>query len=479
MTRRTFSLGALAAVGTLPFSLRGATRRAALRLKLGVISDIHVPSRERSNWFRAALRTFDAERVDGVVIAGDLGFNGVFAELKVVADVWNEAFPTGRRSDGEPVERLFITGNHDVDGWFYHRPEWPKVNATPDPATVTESYVFNRAKMWPELFGEPFAPVILKEVKGYTFVLNHWHSRMLKEKDPLPDFFRAHGRELAGEKPFFFVQHNHPQGTCYAGLTDGVIEGWGTDDAGLATPWLAAFPNCIAFSGHSHFTLTDERSIWQGAFTSIGSSACPSGAMAGALPGRDNFGWSGDREAVGCVDTDLPKQGMIVEVCDDEIVIRRRDFRLGAALGPDWVLPWPIARGRPYAIESRRATCPPPRFPTDVRPCVTERKTEKGAWLDVTFPPLHGSASAARALDFSVRLEVRTADVARVAQEKRVYSVGALLPEGQDVAVNRCAFARSLVPFRWQARAVVTPYNTFGTPGAPIASNWTRYDPLV
>ena len=47
---------ALAAFGTLPFSLRGATRRAALRLKLGVISDIHVPSRERSNWFRAASR---------------------------------------------------------------------------------------------------------------------------------------------------------------------------------------------------------------------------------------------------------------------------------------------------------------------------------------------------------------------------------------------------------------------------------------
>ena len=118
------------------------------------------------------------------------------------------------------------------------------------------------------------------------------------------------------------------------------------------------------------------------------------------------------------------------------------------------------------------------RSPEPAMDAVITRAGNNGR--EIVIHDIHDSDRArALANDFGVRLEVRTADVARVAQEKRVYSVGALLPEGQDVAVNRCAFARSLVPFRWQARAVVTPYNTFGTPGAPIASNWTRYDPLV
>ena len=47
---------------------------------------------------------------------------------------------------------------------------------------------------------------------------------------------------------------------------------WG-HDKGIATKTLSNYPNAIAFSGHSHYSLTDERSIWQGAFTSIGQSS--------------------------------------------------------------------------------------------------------------------------------------------------------------------------------------------------------------
>lgn len=59
--------------------------------------------------------------MDAVLIAGDLFTSSDIRELEIVAETWYEVFPGDRGSDGRPVERLFITGNHDLDDWLYHR----------------------------------------------------------------------------------------------------------------------------------------------------------------------------------------------------------------------------------------------------------------------------------------------------------------------------------------------------------------------
>ena len=128
VTRRSF--GGMAFAGAFAAAmkpLRGVAAESPCRLRLGVLSDIHVPTMEEGAHFRKALRWFDTQKADGVVISGDLGFKGLVKELKCVADIWYEVFPNDRRSDGGHVEKLFVTGNHDVDGYFYHRPEFPKV----------------------------------------------------------------------------------------------------------------------------------------------------------------------------------------------------------------------------------------------------------------------------------------------------------------------------------------------------------------
>jgi len=473
MTRRSFgkfSFAAAFASAAEPLSALSAD--APCRLRLGVLSDIHIPEVKDAEPFRKALKWFDAQKVDGVIVAGDLGFNGLITEMKVVADVWYEVFPDDKGSDGRHVEKLFITGNHDVDGYFYHRPEWPKVTLPPDPEASKNSFVFNRERAWKELFHEEFTPIAIKEVKGYKIVLHNWFSRMLNEENPLKGFFAARGKELVGEKPFFFVQHNHPKGTVYSPFTTGEPEGWGTDDYGSATAILENCPNAVAFSGHSHITLTDERSIWQGPFTSVAASACPGWAMAGALDGRDNFGW-GAKGPGKTVDVETPKQGQLLEVYDDRLVLRRREFHNGRTLGPDWVMPWPISRGTPYSFEARAMASELPRFAADDAVSVTE----KDSTLFVGFPTVRAGKTGVRALDYEVTCELKRGDVVRTITQKRVYSPGVLLAEEDDLANADCAFDKASLPSgKWNLhRFLVRPCDCWGRKGKPICTAWRNF----
>jgi len=105
-----------------------------------------------------ALRWFDAQGVDAVMVPGDIAHSGKIPELVHFATVWDRVFPNGRGSGGQPVEKLFVTGNHDLDAW------WVKGDA----AWRTEN-VFNHGdnpqKVWPRLFHEDFLPIWKKKVK--------------------------------------------------------------------------------------------------------------------------------------------------------------------------------------------------------------------------------------------------------------------------------------------------------------------------
>ena len=263
--------------------LKGVAEEGPCRLRLGVLSDIHVPTMDEGEHFRKALKWFDAQKVDGVVVAGDLGFAGLIKEMKCVADIWYEVFPGDRRSDGGHVEKLFVTGNHDVDGYFYHRPEFPKVKFPIDEEPAKESFVCNRERVWEELFHEKYETVKVKEVKGYKFVLFQWfahlasdicaerwtaeppdtpfYNAMRYEHKKLDEFFATRGAELKGAKPFFYVQHHHPADTVFSPFLYASPQGWGGHDFGRSTKYLKEFPNCIAISGHTHVTMSDERAM--------------------------------------------------------------------------------------------------------------------------------------------------------------------------------------------------------------------------
>ena len=168
-TRRGFVVGA--AAGASMCSLKVLAAGAKPNLRVGILSDTHI-NRERAVTVRKTLEFFRDRKVDAVMIAGDLSTRGQIQELKQLADVWLDVFPGDRLPDGSPVERLFITGNHDVDG---HAHKLLLKRKSVAQAKV-DSFYFRREKLWRELFRCEYAPVVKREVKGYVFVLRNWHA---------------------------------------------------------------------------------------------------------------------------------------------------------------------------------------------------------------------------------------------------------------------------------------------------------------
>ena len=496
LTRRNF-IGSAGAFGALASSAAAGGRALPPlpagkepRLRIGIASDIHLhplratPGKEAT--FEKALLYFREQGVDGVVVPGDLVTDGETEAMELVAKTWFKVFPGNRGDGGKPVARLFILGNHDSTGAYRRIPGYEK--RLGEQSMKDEWFCLDRARHWERLFGEKYEPIFYREVKGYRFVLRNWIAGNLGDRDTLPEFMAAHGAELAGDRPFFFVQHPHPRGTCCQSWTDGSGKPWiDCSDDGHSTEILSGFPNCVALTGHSHTTLTDEHAIWQGAFTSVGCGCM--GGYAFMFPGRENGQAHDDFRQVTPRPMTMPilnftasKQGMTMDVFDDRIVFRRREFNTGLSLGPDWTVPLPSPGDRPYAFAPRReaAARHPPQFPAGAVVKVEERrlrdrsKTEKDM-VRVSFPSIPSRGGAMRAFDFSVSAETRIGDCTRVLVEKRVYSPGMLRPEELDVDDAFCTFAKEELALGRDVRFSVVPLDCWGNRGGAIASEWRSF----
>ena len=377
---RRFFIGGLASMFALGprrvfAAAPGAFTGGRPALSFGLLSDIHLglahgggalnPTYDEKTLVKA-FEWFRDNGADAVVIAGDLAHHGVVGELKAVADVWFKVFPGDRAPDGRRVERVFVFGNHDWNGQTRGR----KVFASTEEAKAN-ALSANPKKWWDEIFHEEWSPIFTKCVKGYDFIGAHWcrgdcHGRDERFVNGLKEFYDSLKRPLDPSKPFFHVQHPHPKGTVHG---DGV---WGQDD-GVATGILSAYPNAIAFSGHSHTSLTDERSVWQGAFTSVGCASLRnvSGILPGIFPlpeggyenGKTPKNQPGGMKAMEVIPLMNCRQGQFVRVYGDRVVISRREFVSGASLGNDLVMPLSTAESRPFAFAGRAAAAKPPAFP--------------------------------------------------------------------------------------------------------------------
>ncbi len=473
MTRRDFLAGCTALAGSALLG-GGAAPCVSPRLRIGVLSDIHVTKREDSGTFEKALRWFLEQGVDGVLVTGDLVTRGTIAELEAVADTWQRVFPGDLAPDGRRVERLFLLGNHDVDG-FVSAASWPHRQVPSREEAERTCIAFHREETWRRLFGEDYRQIAVKEVKGYRFVLNSWVSRALGEHDALEEFWSAFAPTIDPSRPFFYCQHPHPKDTCAAGyLLGGAFWGGGWDD-GASTRLLSRHPNCIALSGHSHYPIDDERSIWQGAFTSV-NCGCARG-FAFTFPGRENGHAVPDMKAgttfqMPPLDFRRIRQGMLMDVFDDRVVFHRREFVNDRQLGPDWTVPLGLGATRPYEFEPRRRASRPPRFPDGAAVAAAgredgrNRKGEACAQVCVSFPPAEG------AFDYEVCAVEKIADFTRICASKRVFAPDAFLGVADGGAQVECVFAKDELPAGGELRFAARPFNCWGRPGSAIASDW-------
>ena len=433
-------------------------------LKVGILSDIHLsqPEKHQSqgsiDTFKKVLAFFKQEKVDAVLIAGDFTNDGTMTEMRVVVEAWKSVFG----ATGGP-EKIWVTGNHERV-YFDVAKRQKKLE---DPAYADGLYN-GIERNWQELFGEKWSPFFIKKVKGYAFVGAHW-AEWWERPDEFRAFLAAHKKDLSASKPFFYTQHAHPQDTCYGKWT------WHQWEGGPTTEILADYPNAVAFSGHTHYSITDARSVWQGAFTSIGTAslrwlAMPAGRENGVI-------YNGEGQRMG--QTYWEPQGMVMSVWGDRMVFERYDFHNMEKLGDDWDVP--VLHGakdlREFSFENRRAKSKPPEFAADAKITVTERegmspktaklKPEKEKQVVVEFPAAIGADDLSRVFDYEVAAEFVEDDCVKAVRTKRVYQPGVQLNVKRISPTVTCVFGRGELPDA-PFRFAVTPLNAFGQRGQTI-----------
>jgi len=484
MTRRNF-LG----VGAAFASLGGKTFAAAGEkpaLRVGVLSDIHVcvdnghlfndderRTLEMAKFFRKALEWYRERGVDAVAIAGDLANFGLVSELKIVADVWRSVFPNDRGADGQPVAKAFVYGNHDAVAWRWQSGwtgrEWQGAERK---AKWQDAIARDYAGAWESCFGGEWAPIMTARAKGYTFVCGNWR-KVGTEPDErkyfgrgtdvpgVEDWFKAHASELRGDRPFFYLQHLHPKGTCLP---------FASYDGGAATRALSAFPNAVAFSGDSHQPLTDERNMWKGAFISMGAASMLD------MGGR-NWRANGAPYANGitpmahmpCVKLAC-SHGQYMKVYADRLEVERRDFIYDMQVGPDWVIPF--GAGRSWDFAARAAAMPLPQFRVGAKAEVTfvDGKTDAGLPMRravVCIPP---ADAGGRVYEYEVRAILLADDYELPAAGRRVLAPDFHLPLAKAHLPGEAWFPLCELPPKAKMRFEVRPVDCFGRLGEPICA---------
>ena len=308
VSRRGFivSTAAFAALERLPIFAAGKRDLSNPDLKLGVISDVHIRNAGDEKTVADVLRWYRNNLVDAVVVAGDIADYGLTWQMDAFAGAWEEVFPAGRvAKSGRKVELILVTGNHEFDIWKRI------LHVYPNPNELEERvFVKHIEREWKRIFREEYAPAYVKTVKGYPFFcINFLSWEPSAHLKAVRELYARAAASIPKNRPFFHVQHCHPKGTC--GLNPGMPD--------ALTAHLSQYPNLVCFSGHSHYSLEDDKSFWRGAFTSVNTATLQHVWSAGKAEKIRNF-----------------PQGLLVRVWPDFVHVERRNFRDGTRFDPAW-----------------------------------------------------------------------------------------------------------------------------------------------
>ena len=484
---------------TLPAQPAASGSSGEPLLRFGVVSDVHIrlakngESLERgygTEAFEKALEWFRDNGADAVIVAGDIADSGLTRELKAAADVWFRIFPDDKAPDGRKVERLFIFGNHDACGMMNG------ARVFPDEARRREEAIeADPQKAWDICFHEKWEPYYTRKVKGYDFFCAHWQPGVWcngiaeKASSGCAEAFRELMEKCDPSRPFFYVQHCHPRDTVYGRCA------WGVDD-GAATDLLSAFPQAVAFSGHSHEPLTNDRALWRGAVTSVATGSMrylaasqvwsrehtagyENGTCNYYIPGVPRDDWR-RYEARYDAGKTMPatdkihgiRVGMLVSVYADRMVFSKREFESGLPLDDDWVVALPA---KPQTFEKRGAESEPPRFPDGakvvaVRTTAQTRGTKRIARKSVDA--VHLSFPAATEGGRVAEYEIFAENDGGTTYSTRIFAAGGFYPQSHPKFAEpvEASIPASALPIG--ATSVrITPLNAFGRRGAPLVAD--------
>ena len=146
-------------------------------------------------------------------------------------------------------------------------------------------------------------------------------------------------------QPIFLITHQHISNTVYG---SDASSNWASD---FLHGIVEDYENVVHLSGHSHFVLEDERSIWQGDFTAIGTSSMSYteleyGKANGSVPPN-----AGDA-----------KQFLFIQIFKNRIEIQRVKCSTLKQIKDKWVLDLPLEKSTFKHTDARAESRTAPYF---------------------------------------------------------------------------------------------------------------------
>lgn len=281
-----------------------ATIEADGNLKVGVISDTQLPTKAGNDNGRykaslvKALNVLKENEVDLILFAGDIGDGSTDYAFELCTSAFDEVY-----GDNKPYIQ-YIMGNHDY---------WEGGTANQCRKRFTKH--FNQSPWTVYTYG------------GVTFIGASPESGSMKSAYGGIESWLKEEIEKANTanpgQPIFVMTHSTIKGTVYG------ADDWGDE----SLDYLANYENVVSISGHSHYSLLDENSIYQKGFTAINTQSLSyteleAGKSNGTIPPNQY----------------ATPMGYIMEISPDNVLIKRYEFNNGEELKADkrWVLPRPL-----------------------------------------------------------------------------------------------------------------------------------------
>lgn len=273
-----------------------STANVVPNLQFPVMSDLHLGNDRENKYFLRALNDFKniAPNYNAIALVGDITNHGLESQYNQFNTILNNNI------SGE-AEKLVTIGNHE----FYEGKNWPKPELT-DKALVNR---FIDKTGMPGLYYD-------KWIKGYHFiVLGSEESRVTNESNEdkaiiSDNQYKWLEKTLAvnasSQKPIFVFLHQAIEDTVYGSE----YYGGGLRDGRLFNI-LKQYPQVVFFSGHSHFLVNHPRTVNQNGFTQVNTGSVAYSWYEGG-DGASQF-----------------SQGLLVNVYDDKLEIKTREFTTG------------------------------------------------------------------------------------------------------------------------------------------------------
>lgn len=292
-------------------------------LRVAVISDLQLPNTNDKDThqyesFENTLTMLKNKGMDALIIGGDFTNVGT----KNAWGTFKEIYDKVMADSTKPIP-MYIMGNHD-----YWLPDFFECFEVGTPAKLQNRYT--------KYTGEPIYSH--KVINGYHFICWSSSDGSYDKSYSNKDAVRAELDKAVADdptKPVFVITHINAYDTAY-GSTE-----WGNEDI---TDLLKDYPQAVSISGHSHFSLIDERSIWQKEFTALTTQSLDyieleSGKYNGSVP-KDAYGNSIADKLPGC---------LYMSIEDGRVTIERLEANsTGKALKEPWVLEAPFDKPVKY-----------------------------------------------------------------------------------------------------------------------------------